>query len=261
VREDAERRARLEAEAAEGLRKREEEKVQRAERMRLEQQQKEYEAAAAEKARASREAAERSAPKSSNCPPVPQPLVRSSIVPSLMANADPPNDSGPGPFIDETHMSDTDVSFFGIDRSTFEALGGRKGLTAIAHSFYFDGMYKSPILGPLFHIKDSAHPEHLVMFMTHLMSVDNEYMRQRGSYFAVKLLHENARRDPIRNQCPPGGGKANGWWTCSQRDEWKRLFLETCVRHKVKDEVLVQLSKFLDRAMSFYGPFSADREV
>jgi truncated hemoglobin YjbI len=156
-------------------------------------------------------------------------------------------------------MDSVDVSFFGIDSRTLDALGGRKGLAKIANDFYFYGVYKSPILGPLFHIKDSAHPEHLCMFLTHLMSVDNEYMRQRNSYFAVKLLHENARRDPIRNKCPPGGGAQGGWWTCSQRDEWKRLFLEACERNGVQEKVLLELAAFVDRVMAFYGPFSADR--
>ena len=95
----------------------------------------------------------------------------------------------------EMDMSSVAISSWGISRQHFEAMGEQKGLTRIAREFYMQGVYPSPILGKLFAIKDDTHPHDLVLFLMHLMQVDDTYMKLRDhSYYAVK----NASR-----QCSP----------------------------------------------------------
>ena len=160
----------------------------------------------------------------------------------------------------EMDMSSVAISSWGISRQHFEAMGERKGLTRIAREFYMQGVYPSPILGKLFAIKDDTHPHDLVLFLMHLMQVDDTYMKLRDhSYYAVKTLHGNARHNPERDRCPAGAGTSGGHWTVSQRDEWKGLFLRACTRNKVPAETVEELGQFVDRVMQFYGPFVADR--
>ena len=160
----------------------------------------------------------------------------------------------------EMDMGSVDIRSWSINRATFEALGGKKGLSKIARDFYMQGVYVSPILGKLFAIKDDTHPHDLVLFLMHLMQVDDTYMKLReNSYYAVKTLHANARHNPERDRCPAGAGTCGGHWTVSQRDEWKNLFLRACTRNSVPQATVDELSLFVDRVMKFYGPFTADR--
>ena len=190
-------------------------------------------------------------------------LEEAALLPTVaatVASGRQGGDGHPGGAVNELNMSSVDVASFGLSRQHYDVLGGKKGLESIANDFYFRGMYESPIMQRLFAIRDDAHPKKLVLFLMHLMQVDDTYMKLRDhSYYAVKVLHENARHNPDRDRCPAGAGTSGGHWTVSQRDEWKGLFLRACTRNKVPAETVEEIGQFVDRVMQFYGPFVADR--
>ncbi len=88
----------------------------------------------------------------------------------------------------------------------------------------------------------------------------DDYFRERGSFRTLHTRHAASQQYPERAKAPPGAGCPGRGFTISQKEAWKKHFVEAFrVTGRLRDGMLQDMADFVDRAMDHYAPFEPDR--
>lgn len=151
--------------------------------------------------------------------------------------------------------------FFGdLGPTHFRAVGGtREALLKVTASFY-ERVFEDPILGVMFRDRSPDHARRLMLFCLSFMEVSDDYFTERGSFRTLHARHAASQLNEKRAEAPPGAGCPGGKFTVSQRDAWKRHFVEAFRDiGGLRGGLLQDIAAWVDRSMAFYAPFAPDR--